>query len=493
MAIKDINLLSSSHLYPSLVYLAISFSFIFFLVYTRKPSKSKFPPGSRGWPIIGENLEFAMAAWHGTPEKFVNDRKGKYKSDIFQTSILGERMVVFCGAAANKFVFSTGNQYLTAWLPLSVKKTMMFPETLRNSSEDESDNMLHARSLIREGLRAESLKNYIPVMDSMAKEHLQENWFPNKQVKVVELTKIFTFSVACRLFLNITDSQLVKRLTGPFAILFAGTLSLPVNFPGTAFWRALKEGRIIRKELLGIVKQRRKDVKISETNEDLLSRAILALGDDDGDEMSIKEMEIGNIVMSLLVASYDTTSTSLTFFVNYLAENPHVYKEVFREQMEIAKSKGPGELLNWGDVQKMKYSWCACCESMRLSPPAQGAFREVTNDFTFSGFTIPKGLKVHWTAYSTHKDPKIFPNPEKFDPSRFEGNGPPPYTFVPFGGGPRMCPGKEYARFEILVFIHNLVTKFEWEKIIPDEKIVYTPLVTLANGLPVRIKPHHQD
>ncbi|KAM7510926.1 hypothetical protein LguiB_009801 [Lonicera macranthoides] len=158
--------------------------------------------------------------------------------------------------------------------------------------------------------------------------------------------------------------------------------------------------------------------------------------------------------------------------------------------MEIAKAKAPGELLNWNDIQKMKYSWNVACESLRLVPPLIGSFQEATADFTYAGFTIPKGWKTFWTAHTTHRNPKYFPNPEKFDPTRFEGNGPQPYSYVPFGGGPRMCPGKEYARLEMLVFIHNVVTRFKLEKLCPDEKIIMQASPTASKDVPVRLVPH---
>ncbi|KAK4343326.1 hypothetical protein RND71_036420 [Anisodus tanguticus] len=245
-----------------------------------------------------------------------------------------------------------------------------------------------------------------------------------------------------------------------------------LSLPGTPFNRAIKASNFIRKELVLIIKQRKIDLaegKASPT-QDILSHMLLT-SDANGNFMN--DLDIADKILGLLIGGHDTASSACTFIVKYLAEIPDIYEGVYKEQMEIAKSKAPGELLNWDDIQKMKYSWNVVCEVLRVASPLQGTLREAIVDFMFNGFYIPKGWKSH-----------------KSFPSRFEGSGPAPYTFVPFGGGPRMCPGKEYARLEILVFMHHLVKRFKWEKGIADEKIVVDPMPIPAKGLPVKLYPH---
>ncbi|KAL0368492.1 UNVERIFIED_CONTAM: Beta-amyrin 28-monooxygenase [Sesamum calycinum] len=393
-----------------------------------------------------------------SPPKFIKDRMEKYSQDVFQTSLLGERTAVFCGAKGNKFLFTNEYKLVTSWWPKSLKKVFIFPEFVDTNLKQVS---ALKRSFHDDILKPEALKQYLPMMDALSREHLEHEWTPNAVVKVFPLSKKYTFELACRIFL------------------------------GTGYNRAIKGGKMVRQELMRIINDRRNELMEKNETEhtDLLSKMLLVTNENG---QFYSEMEISNNIIGLLVASFDTTSSAVTSVLNYIAEYPDIYKEVLKEQMEIAKSKGPDELLTWEDIEKMKYSWNVARESLRLMPPAQGAFRETITEFTYAGFTIPRGWKTFWTVHSSHKNPKYFPNPEKFDPSRFEGSGPPPYTFVPFGGGPRMCPGKEYARLEVLVFMHNVVRKFKLEKVIPNEKLVFHASATPVHGLPVRLHPHEK-
>jgi cytochrome P450 len=119
------------------------------------------------------------------------------------------------------------------------------------------------------------------------------------------------------------------------------------------------------------------------------------------------------------------------------------------------------------------------------------ATREAIKEIEYGGFTIPKGWKLAWSGPRSHLSPQFFPNPERFDPSRFEGIGPQPFTYLPFGGGPRMCPGSEFARIEMVVFLHHLVLNYEWSMIDPFEKMTMNPFPTFHKGLQLRI--HKKD
>ncbi|WMV38540.1 hypothetical protein MTR67_031925 [Solanum verrucosum] len=468
------------------------FSLSLHLLYFNKNSSvlpGTLPPGKTGWPFIGETLEFLSTGWKGHPEKFIFDRMSKYSSSVFRTHLLLENSAVFCGASGNKFLFSNENKLVQVWWPDSINK--IFPSSVDQNTKTTSINEqgIRMRRLLPNFFKPEALQRYVGIMDSIAQRHFESFWEKKSQVQVYPLAKSYTFWLACRLFVSIEDPEHVAKFAKPFDVLAAGLISIPINLPGTSYNRSIKASNLIRKELLMIIKQRKVDLcegKASAT-QDILSHMLLT-SDENGKFMP--DLDIACKILGLLVGGHDTASSACTSIVKYLAELPHVYQAVYNEQMEISKSKAAGELLTWDDLQKMKYSWNVVCEVLRLAPPLQGAFREAIVDFIFNGFSIPKGWKLYWNSNTTHRNPEYFPEPLNFDPSRFEGSGPAPYTFVPFGGGPRMCPGKEYARLEILVFMHHIVKRFKWNKVIHDEKIIIDPMPVPAKGLPIKLYPH---
>ncbi|KAK9267417.1 hypothetical protein L1049_009843 [Liquidambar formosana] len=449
----------------------------------RAAGATNLPPGSLGWPFIGETLQFL----YEKPEKFMSDRMQMYSTSIFKTKILGEKTVVFCGPDGNKFLFANEQKLLTVFRPHSMRKLF----NSNQSTASPAQTTAEAASKITKSpafLKPEALMRYLGTMDSIAQQHLQANWVGKNEVKVFPLSKKFTLTLACRFFLGIDNPDRIAKLVGNFDDITMGLHSIPFNFPGTLFYRANKAAAAIRKELQLVIKEKKAAMEREEKFQDILAYMIV-MSDPSGRFMP--EAEIADKMMGLLAAGYSTVATTIAFLMKNVGERAEVYDRIRAEQLEVSASKKNGELLNWHDIQMMKYSWQVVCEVMRLTPPLQGTFREAITDFTYDGFTIPKGWKIYWTVSTTNKNREFFPNPEKFDPARYEeGNGTAPYSYVPFGGGPRMCPGKEYARLAILSFLHNVVKKFRWEVVLPNEKIIGHMMPTPEQGLPVRLQPH---
>ncbi|KAH7545596.1 hypothetical protein FEM48_Zijuj01G0110200 [Ziziphus jujuba var. spinosa] len=471
------------------LYLLLSLAPLFlaltiFVFKGRSDEPKNLPPGSMGWPIVGETIEFLF----GKPENFVFKRMKKYSPDIFKTKILGEKTAVICGPNGHKFLFTNEQKYFTAFRPHSMQRMFRsYKEPAaaqKHPGRDEEAKVLKSPGF----LKPEALVRYLAKMDAITQDQMAKYWEGNKEVKAHPLTKTLTLSLACRFFMGTDDPERMARLVGNFDAVTVGMHSLILDIPGTIFHRATQAANEIRKELRAVIQEKKDAIASGAPMQDILTHMILAT-DPSGKHMP--EAEVADKIMGLLTAGYSTVATAMAFFMKYVGERPDIYQKVLAEQKEVAAGKKLGEMLDWEDINKMKYSWNVLYEVMRLTPPLQGTFREALTDFTYAGYTIPKGWKVYWTVSTTNKNPEYFPNPEKFDPSRYEEiNSFPPFTFVPFGGGPRMCPGKEYARLAILTFVHNVVKRFEWEMVYPNEKIIGDMMPTPEKGLPIRLRSH---
>ncbi|KAI3969990.1 hypothetical protein MKW92_014112 [Papaver armeniacum] len=466
-------LLLSLFLIPFLVCLS---SLYYLFIFSSSKNKSavdpsKYPPGNTGWPVIGESIEFFNT------QKFIQERMNKYSNNIFKTSVVGKSVAVLCGLEGNKFLFSNENKFVVSWWPQPIQKLLPFTSN-KVSLKAET---IKVRKVLSQFLMPEPRQRCIAIIDRVVLQHLVTNWDNKSKVTITPLAKNYSLCLGCQLYLSIDDLAGIEEIGEPLKQLKDAIFALPVDLPGTTYRLASK---LILNKLVLIVKKRKIDLmeKKALFTQDVLSH-MLSEVDDDGNLMD--ESDMASKILGLLIG-IDTTSYVITFIIKYLAELPGVYSEVQKELKEIECSKGPGELLNWDDIQKMKYSWNVACEVMRLVPPCQGTFREAIADFNYKGYSVPR---LFWSQHSTHQNSDYFSEPEKFDPTRFEGEGPVPYTYVPFGGGPHICPGKEIAKLQILVFMYHVVRKYKWETVLPDEKIILYPFPRLFDGLPVLLHP----
>jgi len=308
-----------------LLFVSIILSLIAIIYKHRYQDKlPNLPPGNLGLPFVGESLDFLSKGWKGCPENFIFDRIRKYSSEIFKTNLFLQPVVMLNGVAGNKFLFSNENRLVETWWPDFVNR--IFPSAVETSPKEEAKRM---RRLFPRFLKPEALQRYIGTMDMVTKRHFALEWGNKAEVVVFPLAKSYTFELACRLFLSIEDPSHIARFSHPFNQITSGIFTIPIDFPGTPFNRAIKASKLIRIELLAIIRQRKKDLaegKASPT-QDILSHMLLS---NDADGKYMNEVQISDKILALLMGGHESTAASCTFIVKYLAELPHIYEAVYK-------------------------------------------------------------------------------------------------------------------------------------------------------------------
>nr|ATG29898.1 CYP725A18 [Taxus chinensis] len=456
-----------------------------FLFRYKHKSSLKLPPGNLGFPLIGETIQFWGALRSETPQKFFDEKVKKF-GRVFKTSIIGHPTIVVCGPAGNRLILSNENKLVNVAWPNSIMKLLGQDSLMGKTGEEHRI----VRAALAGFLDPQALQNYMPKMSTEIQRHINENWKGKDEVKVLDLVRKNVFSVATALFFGVNDEEEKERLHHLAETALAGSFSIPLDFPGTSYRRALEARLKLDKILSSLIERRRSDLRsgLASGNEDLVS-VLLTFKDEGGNPLTDKEI-LDNF-SGLLHASYDTTTSALTLTFKLMSSSAECYDKVVQEQLRIVSNKKEGEEISLKDLKDMKYTWQVVQETLRMFPPLFGSFRKTIADIQYDGYTIPKGWKVLWATYTTHGRDEYFSEPQKFRPSRFEEGGKhvAPYTFLPFGRGERTCPGYEFSKTHILLFIHQFVKTFTgYIPLDPNESISANPLPPLpANGFPVKL------
>ena len=244
------------------------------------------------------------------------------------------------------------------------------------------------------------------------------------------------------------------------------TLPLPAN---RRFTRALRELDTV---VYRIIADRRRSGR---DEADLLSMFLSARDEETGAGMTDRQLR--DEVMTMLLAGHETTSLALSWTYYLLSRHSESERRITDEVDRVIGDRRP----TFTDVDRLAYTRRVLEESLRLYPPAWGFSRLALGDDEIGGYRVPKGSIVFLIPFVIHRRPKLWPDPERFNPDRFapeHESARPRFAYIPFGGGPRGCIGNQFAMLEAQLIVAAVAQRYRLE-LVPEQKIRPEPLITL--------------
>jgi cytochrome P450 len=317
---------------------------------------------------------------------------------------------------------------------------------------------------------------------------LAKEWIAAGQVDLhAELTTYALRAVGHALFgAGFSDAAALLRTTFPMLSEYAVRRGLnPLRLPRT--WPTPRQRRVVRaqRELHGVL-----DEIIAERRaapgDDIVSLLLASRDPETGESLTVKE--IRDQAMIFLLAGHETAATSLTFTCYLLGAHPLVQQEV---QRELDAVLGPA-LPRAEDLAKLTYTTMVIKEAMRLYPSGHATMRIAAADDHIAGHTIPAGAVVIISPWVTHRHPTFWPDPQAFDPGRFEPSvesARPRYAYLPFGAGPRVCIGQHFAMAELTAAVAVLLSCCTLETDPTPPALTLDTTLRPADAVPCAVTP----
>ena len=253
-------------------------------------------------------------------------------------------------------------------------------------------------------------------------------------------------------------------------------LSLPIH---RRFARAAEK---LETEIRAIIAERQKGAS---EGPDLLSIMVRLQKQS---RKGLTEQKIRDQILTFLMVGHETTATALMWTWYLLSENPEVAKKLYSEVDHVLDDRLP----SGQDCDRLPYTRMVFAESMRLYPPVWLLTRRAVGDVKINGFVIRSGSYVHLSPFVMHRDPRYFPEPERFDPERWTPEAVaarPKFSYFPFGGGSLQCIGEGFGWMQGVLTIATLARRWQM-RLVPGHRIELGPHITLRSryGMPMKLE-----
>jgi cytochrome P450 len=350
---------------------------------------------------------------------------------------------------------------------------------------------LRERRLMGPPFHGERMHVYGRIMRAIA-SRVVDAWRPGERILVHREMQAITMDVILRAVFGVDQEaafaplrerveRFVAQANGPWAP-FIALRPFQVDLGRLSPWgRFVRNREAVREMLLAEIARRRQDGTAGRT--DILSLLVDAR-DEEGRPM--RDEELLDEMFTLLMAGHETTATSLAWFFWHVLRHPDV---LARLRAEIARVTG-GAPVDAQHVPQLEYLNAAIKESMRLTPVATLVARRLRAPARIGGLDLPAGVTAGANIYRAHRRPEVWRDPERFDPDRFLGTRPTPYTFFPFGGGVRRCIGAAFATYEMKTVLAEVLPRVEL-RIAPGYKMrprLRAVTIAPSEGMPVVVE-----
>lgn len=358
----------------------------------------------------------------------------------------------------------------------------------------EGDFWLRQRRLIQPGFHREKLKGLLNIMQDVtenATDHFETKAKHNETVDIFDEMMDLAFKMVAKSLFSASIAQekleiLEETITSVQAFIIK-QIRQPFLHPWFLLSGKIKKHKAIAQQSHQIMSEIIEERKKSDAEfDDLLDMLLNVRYEDTGEAMDIKQLIDESLI--IFVAGHETTANALAWTFYLLAQYPEAVAKLRQEFDTVLGTEKP----TFENLRNLTYTTQVINESMRLYPPAWLTDRVAAEDDVINGYPIQKGTLVLAYIYGAHHSSKNWDKPEEFRPERFakelkkERHN---FSYLPFGGGPRLCIGNNFAIMEMQLVIVHLIRQYDFE-IVDKSSVELHPLITLRprNGIKMKLK-----